>query len=466
MKKSFLFILCFAQLMGATAQIKIADETYKEQMTASKYVTEPISIENVFNNYDGTFLKGYYKKNIVGDTLFTMGAKMDCYVVDHTRKTIQEKSFTETPISQGYYRVTGIYVGCDNRGKEISDEIFALVDSNYTINVNRERLEKHLSSGSGMKLAELNTYIQEEQLKGKKCDLDHYFGAWYRLEALDMSCVYYTRIDESYEDYFLPVKYYNTLCRELKGKDSYLTYKRFGGDYNYPSERKIKDALTGTVIFQKDSLFHCIDVVVNNDNLSTCCVLEGEKTGRFAINVDYISESDKSENNNDCMYYFSTTTDKMTIWQPDPYTSSKGKLIRDRHFHVDNSGEGISISNENERRLIKVEDLDAIYAETKRYETLTAIQQRQEAEKQRKERITRDAKRKQELCSRYGNGFGTLIVNRKVALGMTPEMCRQAWGTPIQISNMVDAKGKYTVWKYNFKTYIYFYNGIVARIRN
>ena len=467
MKKSVLLFLCVAQLTYASAQIKVADDAYKEQMTASKYVTEPLSIENNFNTYDGTFLQYYYEKNIVGDTLYTNGAKMNCIVVNHNEKSIKRKRFHESPIPQGYYRVTGIFIGTDARGKEIADELYALVDSGYTSNLpNRESLEREFSLGSGMTLAELNTWVQGEQLKGKKCDLNHYCGAWQRLESLDTSNVYYTKIDGNTERSFLPVRFYNLLCHELKGKDVYLTSKRFGGGYKNPSDRKIKDALTGTVIFQKDSLFHCIDVVVNNDNLSTCCVLEGEKSGKFAIKIDRLFESDKSEDNNECMSYYSTVTDKMTIWQPDPYTGSKGELIRDRHFHVDNYGEGISVTNETERWLIKVDDLNAIYAETKRYEALTEAQYRQEAEKQRRERAAREAQRKQELCAQYGNEFGTLIASRKVALGMTPEMCRKAWGTPIQISNMVDATGKYTVWKYNLKTCIYFYNGIVARITN
>lgn len=307
-----------------------------------------------------------------------------------------------------------------------------------------------------MTLAELNTWVQGEQLKGKKCDLIHYCGAWQRLESLDASYVYYTKIDRNTERSFLPVRFYNFLCDELKGKDVYLTFKNRGGTYVYPTDRTIEEALTGTTIFQKDSLFRCIDVVVN-DKLYTCCVLEGEKTGKFAVFVNKFIES---PNGNDRIPYFSTTSSYMTIWQPNPYEGGKGYLIRDRHFSVSRY-----INNE-ERWLIKAKDLDAIYAETKRFEALTTVQQRQEVEKRKREKTARETKRQQELCSRYGNEFGTIIANRKVALGMTPEMCRQAWGTPIQISNMVDVTGKYTVWKYNFKTCIYFYNGIVAKIKN
>ena len=452
-----MLFLCVAQLTSASAQIKVADDAYKEQMTASKYVTEPLSIENNFNAYDGSFLMDYCKKNIVGDTLYTNGAKIDCIVVNHHEKSINRKKFHEAPIPQGYYRVTGIFIGKDVRGKEIADELYALVNIGYTTNIpSREGLERDFSFGYGMNLSEINTKVQEFQLKGEKCDFVGYgldCGVYHRLESLDSSCVYYTCITERF---FLPVKFYNLLCNELKGKDVYLTFNNRGGTYAYPSNRTIEDALTGTTIFQKDSLFHCIDVVVN-DKLYPCCVLEGEKTGKFAVFVNKFIES---SDGNDRTPYFSTPSDKMTIWQPNPYEGRKGELVRERHFSVSR------YINTEERWLIKVDDLNAIYAETKRFAALTAAQQRQEAEKQKRERTAREAQRKHELCAQYGNEFGTLIASRKVALGMTPEMCRKAWGTPIQISNMVDATGRYTVWKYNFKTCIYFYNGLVARIIN
>lgn len=255
---------------------------------------------------------------------------------------------------------------------------------------------------------------------------------------------------------FLPVRFYNLLCSELKDKDVYLTYNNSGGSYEYPARRKFEDALTGTTIFQKDSLFHCVDIIVN-DKLLPCCVLEGEKTGKFAVLVNkFVECTDENERAS----YYTTASEKMTIWQPSPYEGRKGVLIRDRHFSVS------QYINTEQRWLIKAEDLNAIYDETKRYEALTDAQQKQEAERHRKERSAREAKRKQELCILYGNEFGTLIASRKVALGMTPEMCQKAWGRPIQISNMVDATGRYTVWKYNFKTCIYFYNGVVARITN
>ena len=36
------------------------------------------------------------EKNIVGDTLYTNGAKMDCFVVNHSERSIYRKSFNDS----------------------------------------------------------------------------------------------------------------------------------------------------------------------------------------------------------------------------------------------------------------------------------------------------------------------------------------------------------------------------------
>ncbi len=464
MKKLFLSFMCFAHVWGVSAQIKIADDAYKEQLTASKYVTEPIVIDNYFNTYDGTFLREFYKQNIVGDTLYTNGAQVSAYIVNHSEKTVSWKQFDNTPIPQGYYRVTGIFISQDEGSKEIADELYQLSAKGYSMNANPrygeesyDNLLKQIKSSlfTALTLAEINTKLQERMLQGKTSDFGICGSVYHRLESMDSSVVYYTMVDNN--RFFLPVKYYNFLCNQLKGKDVYLTYNNNGGRYEYPANRKLEDALTGTTIFQKDSLFRCIDVVLN-DKLHPCCVLEGAKTGKFAVSVYKLNESSRKD---DCLSYYSTPSEKMTIWQPDPYESAGwNRLIRDRHFSVSR------YINTEERQLILAQDLHDIYAETKKFLALTEAMQKQAEARYKAEAQAKKAKRKQEFCSRFGNEFGELIAARKVALGMTPEMCKLAWGTPLQISNMVDATGNYTIWKYNLQTRIYFYNGTVARITN
>ncbi len=452
MKKIFLLFICIAQLVGAYAQIKMADAAYKEQMTASKTINEPLSLDNNFYTYNGTYRNGYDNTNIVGDTLYTNGADIYCYVVNHTEKVVKSldrttNKFQAKPIPQGYYRVTGIFIGADAGGIDMVNELYALIDSGYKTNFTQSRKEWiERMPIYYEKMSKINESLHNAISRGEKCYLPQVID--YRLESLDSSRVYYININQYNRHHFLPVKFYNFICNELKDKNVYL----YNTHWQKGLGMKITDDLTKETIFLKDSLFHCVDIVLN-DGLDVCCVLEGEKTGKFAIEV-----GDLKEGTNRGFSYFITPSGKITIWRP-PHHMIKGtdNLIRNRFFDAPTGKEMI---------IIKVDDLNAIYAETKRHKALTAAQRKLTAEKQNAERKAREAKRKQELRTRYGNEFGNLIANSKVALGMTPEMCRQAWGTPLQMFNTIDATGKYTVWKYNFKTCIYFYNGKVIKITN
>ena len=105
-KKLFALSICVAQLTVGYAQIKIADDAYKQDMTATKYLTEPLAISNVLSEYDGTYLRDYFNKNIVGDTLYTNGHWAKCLVVNKKDKTIELKSGDVNEgvtIPKGYY---------------------------------------------------------------------------------------------------------------------------------------------------------------------------------------------------------------------------------------------------------------------------------------------------------------------------------------------------------------------------
>lgn len=460
-KRFVLFLFIIVQQIVAFAQIKLVDNVYKEQMTASHYVTEPIFIDNIFYEYDGTS-RNHDETNIVGDTLFCNNSYRGWYInINHKNKHIS----VEDTIPRGYYLVTDIFIGRDYGAEKIAADIYSLVENGYSINTkmngngydyggSRKRLQSNLNFSGNYEasLSEMNTRIQECKLKGEKTYVPS--GSWCRIESLDSAHVVFTELFSLRE--CLPVRYYNFLCNELKGQNVYLTYSSgYNDDYVSPSERKIRDALTGTTIFQKDSLFHCVDIIVDND-LYTYCILEGAHTGKFATLIEELRE-DKN------LYYYSTPKNNITIWKPNNKSCyGLKKLIRSRYFTAYMGKKELKVDRRTYRQLIKVDDLNAIYAETKKYQALTVVQKRQETERNKKKR----EKHKQELCAKYGNEYGILIANKKVALGMTPEMCKQSWGTPIQISNMVDSTGKYTVWKYNIKTYIYFYNGIVTKIAN
>lgn len=70
------------------------------------------------------------------------------------------------------------------------------------------------------------------------------------------------------------------------------------------------------------------------------------------------------------------------------------------------------------------------------------------------------------LKKKYGETISNLITNKKVKIGMTKEMCLEAWGKPNRINNTINSKGTYEQWVYDTGNYLYFNNGILETIQN
>lgn len=87
-------------------------------------------------------------------------------------------------------------------------------------------------------------------------------------------------------------------------------------------------------------------------------------------------------------------------------------------------------------------------------------------EQQAKERKLALQKRQAAMIKKYGKYYGTLISQGKVKIGMTREMCRQAWGEPDDINTTTGSFGKYEQWVYGYNSYLYFENGKLTTIQN
>ena len=478
-KALFCLAIGLSAMAPAAGQIKMADNAYKEELTAGTSVTEPLAIDNVLAAYDGTYLKQFFLTNIVGDTLYTNGIHAKCFVVNHTARTIEYKTGDTnegTSIPQGYYRVTDLLLGKEGQ-TDATEEIASLVGDGYDISAfikryawfcdeckaSTEHCKEHIAEKipCGSKTnEELNRILLQYQNRNETCGLGD-LGDWcYRIESLDGSAVYYTYgwLGDGSRWTFFPLRYYNFLCAELKGQDVYMPYNNpwsGGSVYCTPYWKavELRDELTGKTLLQRDTLFRCVDVVLDEvpyTGLVPFCVLEGEHTGKVSLPVYRMVESDSH------LYYHNTPSGDLSIWKSSPKQKDDGRLLRDRHFATSNGGD------HEGKWIIKVSDLQEIVADTKRHNANAAEQE--EALRQRQRALL--AQRKQDLCNRYGKEFGELIAAHKVALGMTPEMCREAWGIPSKISTTVDATGTYTLWRYNLNTYVYFQDGRVVRIQN
>lgn len=70
------------------------------------------------------------------------------------------------------------------------------------------------------------------------------------------------------------------------------------------------------------------------------------------------------------------------------------------------------------------------------------------------------------MVAKYGKELGNLIINRKVKLGMTKEMCRESWGDPNDINKTIGSWGTHEQWVYSGGNYLYFENGKLTSIQN
>lgn len=69
------------------------------------------------------------------------------------------------------------------------------------------------------------------------------------------------------------------------------------------------------------------------------------------------------------------------------------------------------------------------------------------------------------IIKKFGATKGTLILENKVRIGFTAEMCRYSWGNPIDINKTTGSYGVHEQWVYD-DSYLYFENGILTTIQN
>lgn len=481
MKKLLIIFLCIAFFSDSIAQIKMADETYKKELSTINKATEPISIETSFASYDGTFIYDYSSYNLVGETLYSNGCTIDnCIVVSDETRSISNTS----SLPKGYYLVTDLFLCQDSGSQELADVIFAYVDKGYKQNIkigsiaisDKSQFCDAISKtgrwlGGSISQNELKTLLNQNRLEGKTIKINsNRIKIVYCLSDTESSNKYYLPIPAWIEDRLLPISYFNFICEELKGRDVFMTYSgdKSQGTGFYRSagaHKELKDALTDKIVYQRDTLFRCVDVIVDakedGSHMKVCCVLEGKNTGKVALNVVRCIESKDEDKYDDpnLLCYYKSSNDNWTIWQEAYNQKKEGTLFRGRHFDVAYPG-GNNIIGYAYRRIVKVDDLASIFNDTKKHLVDAADHQKRVAARY----YAWKTLRLYNLSQKYGEEYGSLISDHKVAIGMTPEMCKEAWGHPIRILTGQNELGDYKAWVYNFNRYIYFVNNKVVEI--
>lgn len=78
-------------------------------------------------------------------------------------------------------------------------------------------------------------------------------------------------------------------------------------------------------------------------------------------------------------------------------------------------------------------------------------EQKEKEEWEKEQRQYRDA-----IIAKYGEVYGNKILQHKVAIGMTKEMCLEAWWFPNDTYKNTTNNGVIEVWIINYKTRLYF----------
>ena len=70
------------------------------------------------------------------------------------------------------------------------------------------------------------------------------------------------------------------------------------------------------------------------------------------------------------------------------------------------------------------------------------------------------------MIGTYGKVNGNYIIDGKVKIGFTKQMCKEAWGEPESINTSTGSWGSHEQWVYGLGSYLYFENGRLTAIDN
>lgn len=502
--KKILLDIVFILFCGyiTNAQIKIVGDDYKDSLSGAKnYYNRDISFDTLFpkidlktkfkvlhawtndKRSDRDYYNSYYNYSLIGDTFFipqnipltqpnwnrTDVFKSQSFVVRH----IADTQIVLDTVPSGYYIITG-YVFCN--GGELykkyrggSGKLTDCVNCYDTWKTDEERVKRakecFLEKEHQLELGRITKclrydYIILTPMDGGK---DVFYCRGLNEEVIG------TSNDEGFR--LFNVKFYNEFQKYFIGKyvsiikrdRNYLTYVEqdyfryydntgeidFGRNTYVKSGYILNDALRNEKFKILDSIFIVKDIVIKRED--TYCILEGENTGSFAIKINL-------------MKYYTTVYGE--------YLRDEYKLFTIDHFDrpLALSLDYILVSPEN-CATIKGEiqnQCQIITQEKQEYKRKQRIREenlrRQRELEYQREKEAEFAAFKQRVNDRYEASMATLILNHQISVGMTKDMVKDAWGSPMNTYRTTTKYGQSEVWHYNYKTRVYFYDGKVVQI--
>lgn len=440
-----LFVAIFIVSNSAMAQIKIVGDDYSNELTGSKsYYDRDVDFEKYFpsvsygQNYP--FSSMYrsiaheYKTNLVGDTIYLCEPLSlditDCNT-SHSFKLLNGKATCGSFVMpSGYYLISG-YVFCDDNEDTLRLNV-GLKPLNGT-KTSRELKKEILKYGNGFDFykdfLEYQRLLALKPLNGDTVTTYYlYFntGRYGNINSTPQTLLYH---------YSVLQRFYNQITNFI-GKEVYRVKHGSTTSGNYGKleiidEDIIDDGITGDPVKLEDIKFTVQDVVLKKDmsgKYNTYIVLKGEKTGTFTQIISSIRYAFYEED-------------------LDYYDRDEPNIIKD--IPILDWGWSINI--------IKCSDLKKIKQRTKEL-------QAQKEREIKQQKAKKEAELSRQMVALYGAEFGELIAKKQVSVGMTREMCKAAWGFPMNTYRTTTRFGQSEVWCYNYKTKVYFFEGKVVKI--
>lgn len=494
--KKILFIALLIVIGKSTtnAQIKVVGEEYSTTLSAVKsYYEQDVEFEKIFPKaylgsgynvidmginctepYNSIKMTIPINLNCLGDTLWNysnlvcpqygLGDRMNSWGFGIV--TDGEKKEVIWEIPAGYYTISGYIIGKENLiellSMHFSDEdttrILHSYDNGRTVFRN-----KYYGIGTTPSIKLLKEQLLTQDFKY----LPDGYIAYVKLSSVDT-------INNKRIDYYAPrlsnlfnIKFYNEIRKQflnqeiifVRGEQIEFDCKE-GEAYHVKQDiidegEILSDAMTDESLKLADNVFTVMDVVVKlkKSGPQLFVIVRGENTGSFAIQPKSIEYE----------YYVTEFDTIRDGWRHPNYTNYGYPNLKLEAGYMNK----INTIKKNDYFKIWQHVTDSVAMINKQANQKKLNEERRRLSYQR-ERELKEKQRKEEfqngMIAKYGLENGRLVGNKRIAIGMTKEMCKDAWGSPMDSYSTITKYGKSEVWCYNYKTRVYFYDGKVVRI--
>lgn len=451
----------------ALAQIKVVDNSYAENLSATKsYYDRDVDFENYFPSVSKGNIYPYssmypsiireHRTNLVGDTIYlceplsmeiTNCNTSHYFKVQNGKAAVGKAAVSSRFITgsnpsatcgsfvmpSGYYLISG-YVFCDDNEDALRSQVgLKPFNGGWT---SRKLKKEILEEGNSFSGWHLQRY--QRLLALKPLNRDTTTTYYWEMTGLQ-SGNDWSNVQRKLDHISVLQRFYNQIT-DFIGKEVFLVhdYRDWKGENDeliIIDEGTTDDDITGDPVKLEDVKFIVQDVVLKKvakyqyNEYHVYTVLMGEKTGTFTKKID-------------CVYYVFSEDDLNPKERDKPNTINDVPVLS---YYYGND------------LIIKSNDLKKIKQRTK---SLRAQKEREIKQQEAKE----EAALARQMIAKFGAEYGGLIAKKQVSVGMTKEMCKAAWGYPMNTYRTTTRFGQSEVWCYNYKSRVYFFEGKVVQI--